>query len=244
MTTFRSKALPLATLALLAGCGGEPEKAAVPEPTPTPVASATPAASPEARLAAAVKAAFPNEVAVEDKDGQRFTFSDHRLIDAPFGVVLASEGQADNPGHVTAGRIDLTYLTPSGRGFTVAKRFPAAVVQGSFGQMSDWTVRNDLADVPVIAASGGFTGQGYTCGSTGLTELRPDGPVEVADVKTVYSDDGAVEGPAVKSFEGKLTNVSPDGFDVAFTGTRSFTEHYARSGGKFVRQGPAQLPAC
>ncbi len=244
MTTFRFKSLALAALTLLAGCGGEPEKAAAPEPKPTPVASATPAASPEARLAAAVKAAFPNEVAAQDEDGQRFTFSDHRLIDAPFGIVLASEGQADDPGHATAGRIDLTYLTPSGSGFTVAKRFPAAVVQGSFGQMSDWTVRNDLGDVPVIAASGGFTGQGYTCGSTALTELRPDGPVEVADVRTVYSNDGAVEGAAVKSFEGKLTNVSPTGFDVAFTGTGSFTEHYARSGGKFVRQGPAQLPAC
>src|SRR3546814_9881208 len=72
------------------------------------------------------------------------------------------EGQAVDAPHVAAGRLDIAYLTPEGEGFAVAKRFPKAVEEGSFGQMTGWSVSDAFADTPVIAADGGFTGQGYT----------------------------------------------------------------------------------
>jgi hypothetical protein len=228
---------------LLAGCGGEQP---APAPSPSPMVTTTPAAatSQGGRLAAAVAAAFPDGAVAQDENGDRFVFAEHKLIDTPFGPVLASEGRVQDPSHVSAGRIDLAYLTPAGANFTVARRFPAAVVNGSFGQMSGWQLRADLAAVPTIAAEGGFTGQGYSCGNIVLTELQSNGPVEVGTIRTLYDNSGVAKGDAVRSFEGTIANPTPVGFDVAFTGTRSFTEHYVRRAGKWVRQGPGELPEC
>lgn len=216
-----------------------------PEPIPGNEAQApAPAPSYGERLQAAVAAAFPQGPTAPGEDGEPYTFSNHRLIDAPFGPVLVSEGKAQDAAHVTPGRIDITYLKPAGTGFAVAKSYPAAVQAGSFGQMSEWSVSDRFAEVPTIDAEGGFTGQGYTCAVAVLTELRPSGPVEVGQVQTVYDDSGA-EPNRPQSIEGKFANIERNkGFDVRYTGSKSFTEHYALSGGKYVRQGASQLPEC
>ncbi|WP_294292428.1 hypothetical protein [uncultured Sphingomonas sp.] len=243
MTIFRCKALPLAAAFALAACGGD-QPAAPPSPTPTPAASVTPEPSPADQLAAAVAIAFPKDKVVQSEVGERYVFDTHRLIDTPFGPVLASEGRVPDAAHVTSGRIDLAYLKRQGRGFAIARDYPAVIEVGSFGQMTRWDVRNDLADVPVIAAYGGFTGQGITCGNTVLTELRPSGPVEAAIVPTVYDNGGMAEGKDMQSLEGTIVNPSRKGFDVRYTGTRSVTVHYARQGDHFVRLGADPVPEC
>jgi hypothetical protein len=48
-----------------------------------------------------------------------------------------------------------------------------------------------LLDWPVIAAEGGGTWQGYTCSILTLTELRPGGPAEIANMPLSYDDSGA-----------------------------------------------------
>ena len=216
-----------------------------PASAPTAIASAAPP-SQDARLAAAVAAAFPRGNTADDKDDDRYTFDLHKLIDVPFGPVLVSEGRVAEAAHVSPGRLDVAYLQAAGTGFALAKAYPAAVEIGSFGQMSEWSVSDKFADVPTIDAEGGFTGQGYTCGAAVLTELRPDGPAEVASIRTSYDNLGAaVDGEKPVTIEGKVADIKKNrGFDVRYTGTKSFTEHWVREGDKYVRQGATQLPEC
>src|SRR3546814_20579303 len=89
-------------------------------------------------------------------------------------------------------------------GFAVAKRFPKAVEAGSFGQMTGWSVSDAFADTPVIAAEGGFTGQGYTCGYTILTQLAAAKPVDLARVQPLYDESGP-KGEAVQWVSGSIT---------------------------------------
>lgn len=223
-----------------------------PAPTalPTRRAAVVPVATPTAlpageRLAAAVAATFPRGVALSDDDGERFTFTTHRLIDAPFGPVLVSEGQGVDPAHVTAGRLDIAYLRAEGPGFVVVRRYPAAVRIGSFGRMSEWSASDRFADVPTLVAEGGFTGQGYTCGAAALTELRPTGPAEVASIRTLYDDSGASVDEPATTIEGKIAAIERGrGFEVRYTGTRRFTDRWVRRGDGYALAAPSQLPEC
>ena len=219
-----------------------PVPSVMPSPATTGVASLLPAE----RLAAAVKAAFPDGPGATGKDGEHYVFDTSRLVDAPFGAVLVSEGRALDAAHVTAGRLDLAYLTPSGDRYIVGRHFPDAVEVGSFGQVGEWSVSNKVGEVPTLDAEGGFTGQGYTCAVAVLTELRPDGPAEMALIHTVYDNSGAVDdGQPVVFIKGKIANVRRgEGFDVRYSGSRTFTEHWSRRGGKYVLDGPSQMSEC
>lgn len=216
--------------------------------TPTPLAAPSPAPSPAAaspeRLAAATKAVWPGGPTLTDEDGLRYRFGTRRLVQAPFGPVLVSEGRAVDAPHVAAGRIDIAYLAPAEDGFTVAKRYPAAIRAGSFGRMGDWSVSNAFSDLPVIIAAGGSTGQGYTCGMTTLTELRPGGPATIAEIRTVYDDSGARLNGA-QTYEGEITDIAKrQGFTVHYTGTKSFDDRYVMKDGRYVLQGTSPLPQC
>lgn len=215
-------------------------------PVPSPSASAT-STSPRAAtgaLAAAVQAAFPDGTATIAADGQRFTFGNHRLVAAPFGTVLVSEGEASDAAHVTTGRLDVFYLTPTADGFTAANHYPAAVAAGSFGSMADWTVSGAFANNPVIDAKGGSTGQGFTCGYDVLTELTPTGPAELARVQTTYDDTGARDQGA-QSLTGTIADVRRNrGFVVRYTGTATFEEQWMWRGGKYVAERATKVPTC
>jgi hypothetical protein len=202
--------------------------------------------SPHERLALAVRAAFPTGTNVRDEEVQ-FAFVNHHLVDAPFGPVLVSEGQARDASHVTSGRLAVFYLRESGVGFTVVRRFPKAVEVGSFGRMSEWSISNRFSDLPVLYASGGFTGQGITEGCSVLTELRPDGPQELVAIPDAYSDAGALRdnNQPPQDIEGRITRiVRGSSFDVAYSGSRTATLRYVRRGDRFVRQGQPILDHC
>ncbi|WP_112381440.1 hypothetical protein [Sphingomonas carotinifaciens] len=216
-----------------------------PRPAATPAATAdVPPATPnvagllpDERLAAAVKAAFPAGNTAESESGEHYVFDEHRLVDAPFGPVLVSEGQVAEPAHVSAGRLDITYLKPDGERYAVDRRFPEAVLAGSMGRMSDWSVSNKLGRLPVVQAQGGGTWQGYTCGRTTLVELQPTGPVKLADFLDSYDDGGAAVGRP-QSSQGKIVKIVPDqSFTVRFTGTRAFEARYVRVGGAYRVEG-------
>lgn len=234
---------PVAILFVLSACNGGSD---TPEPVPsaTPRAAATRAAeAPVDGLAAAVQAAFPAGAALEGENGERYVYANHRLVQAPFGPILLSEGEVPDAAHASAGRIAVTYLRAAGPGFDVVRQYPAAAEVGSFGRVSEWSVSDRFADVPTLETEGGFTGQGYTCGNRILTELRSTGPAEVAEIGTVYDNTGAVEGG--QSFEGSITEVvKGQGFVVRYTGSRAFADRYARDGDRWVREGASRLPEC
>jgi hypothetical protein len=207
---------------------------------------------PEEQLARAFEAAFGSRgeavlaVPAEGLD-EDVRYAPGRLIWLAFGPVLVSEGKVQDPAHASAGKIAIHYLRPAGDRFEVARAFPAAVVTGSSGQVARWSLSPRFSNWPVIVAEGGGSGQGYTCSSLILTELRPEGPVRVASVPLVYDDRGAKEDPAeAKAIEGKILNiVRNQSFDVVYSGSRAFSEHYVRGpAGYAVAGGRSTMETC
>lgn len=208
--------------------------------------------APEEQLARAFEAAFGNRgeaVVTVQADGasEDVRYSAGRLIWLPFGPVLLSEGKVQDPAHVSAGKIAIHYLRPAADRFEVVRAFPAGIVTGSFGQVAHWSVSPRFSTWPVIAAEGGGTRQGYTCSWLTLTELGPSGPAQLVTVPLAYDDSGAKgdEAEAV-SIDGKILNiVKNQSFDVVYSGSRAFSEHYVRSGnGYAVAGGKSAMRTC
>jgi hypothetical protein len=172
---------------------------------------------------------------------EQVAYTPKYLIDTDFGPVLLSEGAVVDAAHVSAGKIAADYLKADGAGFAVAHRYPKAVVTGSFGQVGEWSASDAYLPEKVIVAEGGGTWQGYSCSWGVITMLTSDGPKEVASFPLSYGNGGAIaEGEKEVGIEGKLTNiVKGHGFDIAYSGSRNFTEHYSFADGKFVLQGGA-----
>ncbi len=207
--------------------------------------------APEEQLARAFEAAFgsrgeavlsvPGEGSDED-----VRFAPGRLIWPAFGPVLISEGKVQDPSFASAGKIAVHYLRPAGDRFEVARAFPGAVATGSNGQVARWSLNPRFSDWPVIAAEGGGTGQGYTCAWLTLTELRPDGPAKVGQVPLLYDDKGAKEDGTGRTIEGRILNiVKGQSFDVVYSGSRAFSEHYVRGpAGYAVAGGRSTMETC
>ncbi len=224
--------------------GGEAPPAMENVATPTNLAAPAPqpdvrALAPDEQLARAFEAAFGSRgeavVAVEaDGASEAVRFAPGRLIWPSFGPVLLSEGKVQDPAHVSAGRIAVHYLKPTAERFEVARAFPSAVVTGSSGQVARWSLSPLFSNWPVVVAEGGGTWQGYSCSWLTLTELRPGGPVQLATVPLAYDDRGAREGEAGRSIHGKIINVVRNqSFDVVYSGSRAFSEHYVHSGDRY-----------
>lgn len=204
---------------------------------------AAPAAAQD-RVDMARRAAFPNGTNVAEGDEIR-RFETSRLVEAPFGPVLVSEGHIEMGSHAAGGVIAVHYLRPTGAGFAVRRAFPRAVENGSHGGMSDWSITRRFTELPGIYTEGGGTWQGYTCMVATVTELRPSGPVEIAEIPIHYDNMG-VGGPArVRQFEGRIANIRQGrSFDVVFTGSERFTEHYVWRGSRFVRTTSESRASC
>jgi Short C-terminal domain len=169
-----------------------------------------------------------------------------RLVWPAFGPVLISEGKVQDPAHASAGKIAIHYLRPAGDRFEVARAFPAAVATGSNGQIARWSFNPRFSNWPVIAAEGGGTGQGYTCSWLTLTELRPDGPARIGQVPLLYDDSGAKEDGSGRSIRGKILNINQNqSFDVVYSGSRAFSEHYVRGPSRYaVAGGKSTMETC
>jgi len=252
---------------VVSGPGGENRsQAVVPEenfagdlnlveaPAPVDVRSLAPAEQLDRAFQAAfgAKGAATLQVAASSADGadsvaETVRYTPGKLVWAPFGPVLVSEGKVSDAAHVSAGRIAVDYLKPTGDGFELVRAWPAAVATGSSGQVARWSVSSRFGDLPVIVSEGGGTWQGYTCSSAKLTELRPEGPVEIASVPLSYDDSGAgTEEGTGTSIAGRIINVVRGvSFDVVYTGARSFSEHWARgAGGGYAVSGGSGIKTC
>lgn len=220
----------LATLALVA-CSQETNIAPADEKAgPATTAATTSDAAPTQEQA--VAAALPGDAAK--------AYAAHKLATAPYGTVLVSEViMADLPdGHSTTGRLDAYYLAPEGSGWKVAQRHQKAVEVGSMGTVGEWSIANDYLDNPVVVASGGFTGQGFTEGCTVVTELTPEGPRLVAKVPD-YA------GTAETNTEGKIGSIQKGkSFVVTYAGEKPGTVTWTWQNDKYVASAPAPIESC
>ena len=237
-------AAPMAFALALAACNSQPEgNFTAPEPDNAALQNDT--APAPGNVDAAVQAAFGDKP-VYDTENEHYALSDHKLVEAPFGPVLVSEGTAQDAAHASGGLISAIYLKQDGAGYSVAHRYPKAVETGSFGEVGSWKIRDDMLDLPVIEAIGGGTWQGYHCEFTDLVELAPDGPKTLVSFQSAYSNKGAVTDDGT-DVAGKIAKVTPgQSFTVHFSGSRSFDATYKLVNGKYELQGGAdkQLDGC
>ncbi|MBM7405396.1 MULTISPECIES: hypothetical protein [Sphingomonas] len=228
----------------------EPAPSAVaPKPAP-PAAVASPTgvrALPAAeQLARAARTVFgPTGKASSAGEGGQVVTTPARLVWRGDTAVLISTAEMVDGCHGCTGGLDIAYLKPAGDGFTLVQRWPDAVSGSSWGAPpGEWSVSDKFGANPVIYASGGGTWQGYTCSVFTLTELGAGGPVGLVSVPEGYDDSGAGTTPAT-TLEGKIANIVPGrGFDVHYTGTQSFTDHYVRQGDKYAVRGETRMPTC
>lgn len=207
---------------------------------------------PGEQLARAFEAAFGSRgeavlAVAGDGADEDVRYAPGRLLWSSFGPVLISEGMVQDPAHVSAGKLAVHYLKMAGDRFEVVRAFPAAVATGSNGQVARWSLNPRFSDWPVIAAEGGGTWQGTTCSWLTLTELRPDGPVKVATVPLFYDDSGATpDSGGAGPIEGKILNIAKNqSFDIVYSGSRRFSEHYVRgANGYAVAGGKSLMETC
>ena len=161
-----------------------------------------------------------------------------KTIDAPFGKIRIEEVGLTDGAHVDGGRLAVTYLA-------TGKSYPEAIEGGSFGGFGEWSVDDRFSANPVIVSHSGGTGQGYTCVTTQVTELRPEGPTKLAEFKSHFDNEG-VPGDKPQSTDGRIVRVDRDrSFAVEFTGTQAFTAVYTRNGNSYEQRGqPRTLDGC
>jgi len=194
----------------------------------------TPAYAADDPLAAAFRAAFgkPQSVVLKKqgqlKENVKYTPGD--LVNAPFGPVLLSPGEVESASHINSGKLAIVYLKPAAKGFDVVKRFVPAAEVGSFGKIVDWSVSRSFGDLPIVSVNGAGNWQGYSCSTTTLLELTPEGPRHLATVPMTYDNSGAVgAGGKLMQINGRIENIQPGkSFDVVYFGSKGFTEHYVR----------------
>jgi len=198
------------------------------------------------QLALAARTVFgPSGKAASVRDGAQLITTPARLVWRGDTAVLISTAEMVDGCHGCTGGLDIAYLKPAGDRFTLVQRWPDAVPGSSWGAPpGEWSVSDKFGANPVIYASGGGTWQGYTCSVFTLTELGAGGPVGMVSVPEGYDDSGAGTTPAT-TLEGKIVNIVPDrGFDVNYTGTESFTDHYVRQGDKYAARGEIRMRTC
>ncbi|WNO53063.1 hypothetical protein [Stakelama saccharophila] len=228
--------------------------APVPAPSPAPTSAASPGpegvrALPESEQMqkAAIAALGAADGKVGEQDGQRTMTEPAGLFWDGDRAILISETGMEDGCHGCSGSLGVHYLKPDGEdGLTVTGSWPDAIDGSSWGRPpAQWRVSRKFADVPVVYATGGGTFQGYTCSVATLTRLGPDGPRAMVSIPLGYDDSGAVISDTRTKLDGKIVNIVPGKrFDVHYTGTETFTDHYVRQGDRYVAQGKLRMQSC
>lgn len=159
-------------------------------------------------------------------------------------AVLLTSAEDTAGCHACSGAMGIHYLEPQGTGLAVKGSWPFLIVGSSNGSPpGDWKIRRDLGRNPFLTTEGGFTGQGQICASVRLTELAPGRPIPRGRFFTHYDNEGsASEGDAATNWTGSIAQPVPDqSFDVVYTGSDNFTEHYQRQGEEYRREGESHF---
>ena len=197
------------------------------------------------QMLAAFKTAFgePAPAKLQTGDAIR-VFRPTRLVWVGDRAILLSEGTNVSDCHSCTGALAIHYLTPVGQGFRLTGSWPDLVQGAGWGGPPQWKMSTEFTSNPAIVDEGGFTAQGCTSGGLMITELRPNRPVQSGLVRTIMSNESGYGDP--DQIDGHIKNIRREhSFDVVYTGTRSFVEHWIYRGGRFVLDGgPSKMPQC
>lgn len=240
----------LAVVAALAACNDTPEQKPVEgrnaaNYTAANIAPLAERSRDPAELDGAFLAAFPNPVARVGEDD--YSFKPAALYRLKDNWVLLSEGTGPDC-HACSGWLAVHYLRQTPEGFALVKGWNDAIPGTSFGGAPQWTLRTDLASVPVIESEHGGTWQGYSCSVARLTGLDPNGPTRLAEhIPLAYSDAGAiVDDTKPREVDGTIAQGQRDqSFTVHYKGTVTQDVVYSRKGAGFVAgTGADTIPQC
>jgi hypothetical protein len=201
---------------------------------------------PEEQLVRAFEAAFGQRGTASRTVGDyRLTFSAGALRWTGPRAILISPGVSESNCHACAGALAVHYLEPDGEKFRVAGRWEDALTVGAFGKPPEWSLSTLLSPQPMLRTRIRDGNQGYFCTVETFYELGPQGPRKVADIPVGYDDVGAL-GDSGKKIDGKIINaVRNQSFDVVYSGSRRFSEHYVRGPGGFaVAGGKSTMERC
>ena len=201
------------------------------------------------QLATAFRAAFGSDRrATRAVEGDTVTYTPGGLRWIGQRAVLVSPGRNGQDCHACSGRLAVHYLEADGAGLRVTGEWLDGGAGAGWGAPPDWAFSTRLTDEPSLESSSGDMGQGVSCGFVSYYELGPRGPHEVARIQTSYGDGGTImvaDGQPETSLEGNIRNVVKGrSFDVVYTGTDRFTEHYVRRGDRYVLSSGKSRLSC
>jgi hypothetical protein len=172
-------------------------------------------------------------------NGQAVVYKPGTILWIGDRAVLISAAKATQDCEACAGTLAVHYLKASGDKFEVTGAWPDVVSGPGRGLAPKWKLTNTFTSYPAIYEEGSGMGQGYVCTSANLIELAPSGPVKSGPIPLHYDNEGAVTDPGAKTqLDGKFVNVRKGvSFDLAVTGSRTFTETWLKRGDHFEPQG-------
>lgn len=158
-------------------------------------------------------------------------------------AILISAGVGSDC-HACTGALAVHYLEPDGDRFRVTGRWEDAIASGAYGKPPDWSFSTLLSAQPMLRTRMRDGNQGYFCASETFYELGPQGPRKIADIPIGYDDIGA-RGETGKKIDGQIINAIRDqSFDVVYSGSRRFSEHYVRGAGGYAVAGRSTMETC
>lgn len=162
-------------------------------------------------------------------------------------AILISPGTGSDDCHACAGTLAVHYLVPEGRGFRVAGEWLEGGGFGGYGHSPGWRFSSELSGRPMLRTEGGDGNQGIFCSWITYYEFAEGGPREIANVPVGYSNASGMGGPDDGvEIEGSIRHIRANqSFEVAYSGSRTFTERWVMRGGRFVpERGESALPTC
>ena len=185
------------------------------------------------------------ESATRTIDGGTLTYTPAALEWIGDKAALLSFGKNAKDCHACFGAIGIHYLKPVGHRFEISGAWPRAIDGVAWGEATGGlSVDRSFSSYPVVASRYGDMNQGCAFGGVILTEIRPEGPILLAEIVTTHvnpvGDDQAI------SIKGTISNIKKDqSFKVVYKGSDSFTETYVRRGNKFVSTiKESRMPWC
>jgi hypothetical protein len=207
------------------------------QPPPQDVRSLTEAE----QRARAFAAAFPGShgQATGQVNGQNVVYRPATLRWIGDRAVLISPAKATGDCHACAGTLAVHYLKAAGDQFEVTGAWPDVVSGAGWGAAPKWKIADTFTNAPAIYVQGTGGGQGFVCTTATIVELAPTGPLKSGPIPLHYDNAGAVSDPQARvQFDGKFVNVRKGvSFDLAVTGSQTFTETWLKRGDRFEPQG-------
>ena len=234
----------LVLMSLLGGCTGSDaaeggERNTRPAPSSEPPVLAVRSASEtqpvsQTRSAEAFTAIFGTEAGpIWVSRDVGYLYAPGEMVQSDGASFFLAPGAAVAPSPVTTGVLGVYRLEETRQGrLVVSEAWPEAVSGSIMGEPPRWRLSRDFGQRAVLLAAAGGVWQGILCERTQIVELSREGPRPLGGFVSAYDDSGS---GGDQRLDGEITNIVPGrSFDIAYSGSRTFTHRYERRGDRYA----------